>query len=135
MAKFKPGQSGNPAGRPKGSLNKQLQELRDASEKILPLVVERAISGDIEAQKLILDRALPRVKSQNPIESFALSDGGLFEQVQTVLRQTAAGEISSTIAAEIIGMLAAAAKIEEIEQLRTELETLKQILERRKYHD
>ena len=58
MAKYKPGQSGNPAGRPKGSVNRQLAELRAAADKVLPLVVEKALAGDAEAQRLILDRAL-----------------------------------------------------------------------------
>lgn len=59
---FQPGQSGNPAGRPKGSCNRQLAMLRDAVEKVLPLVVERAMNGDEEAQKLILEKGLPKFK-------------------------------------------------------------------------
>lgn len=59
---FQPGQSGNPAGRPKGSVNRQLAMLREAVEKVLPLVVERAMNGDVDAQKLILERGLPKFK-------------------------------------------------------------------------
>lgn len=59
---FQPGQSGNPAGRPKGSVNKQLAMLREAVEQVLPLVVQRALDGDVDAQKLILERGLPRFK-------------------------------------------------------------------------
>ena len=59
---FQPGQSGNPAGRPKGSVNRQLAMLREAVEQVLPLVLQRALDGDTEAQKLILERGLPRFK-------------------------------------------------------------------------
>lgn len=59
---FQPGQSGNPAGRPKGSVNKQLAMLREAVEQVLPLVVQRALDGDVEAQKLILERGLPKFR-------------------------------------------------------------------------
>lgn len=59
---FQPGQSGNPAGRPKGSCNRQLIMLREAVEKVLPLVLERALNGDEEAQKLILEKGLPKFR-------------------------------------------------------------------------
>lgn len=35
MAKFKPGQSGNPGGRPKGSSNKTAEQIREAYRKIV----------------------------------------------------------------------------------------------------
>ena len=37
---FQIGQSGNPAGRPKGSVNRQLKMLREAAEQVLPLVLK-----------------------------------------------------------------------------------------------
>lgn len=132
MAKFKPGQSGNPAGRPKGSLNRQLTAIREAADKVLPLVVEKALAGDVDAQHFIVDRALPRMRAVTPAEAFTLPEGGLLEQVQAVLSQTANGEMSPTAAAEIVGMIATAAKVEEIDQLRTEISSLKRVLEGRK---
>lgn len=132
MAKFKPGESGNPAGRPKGSVNRQLAELRAAADRVLPLVVEKALAGDADAQKLILDRALPRTKPMSPAEPFSLPEEGLLDQVQAVLRQVADGELSPTAAAELVGMVATAAKVEEIDQLRNEVTSLKRVLEGRK---
>jgi hypothetical protein len=132
MAPFKAGRSGNPDGLPKGTANRQLALLREAADKVLPLVVEKALSGDTDAQKLILDRALPKVKPTIPAEPFSLPDGALLEQVQAMLRQVADGELSPTAAAEVVNMVAAAAKVEEIDQLRNEVNSLKRILERRK---
>lgn len=132
MGKFKPGESGNPAGRPKGSINRQLRALREAAEKVLPLVVEKALAGDADAQRLILDRALPRVRPMSPAEAFTLPDGDLLDQVQAVLRQVADGEMSPTAAAEVVGMVATAAKVEEIDQLRNEINSLRRVLEGRK---
>ena len=131
MTRFKPGESGNPAGRPKGSVNLQLAALREAADKVLPLVVEKALAGDADAQKLILDRALPRMKAVTPAEAFMLPEGDLLNQVQTVLRQVSNGEISPTAAAEVVGMVATAAKVEEIDQIRSELSSLKRVLEMR----
>ena len=114
MPKFKPGQSGNPAGRRKGSLGRQIAELREAAAKVLPLVVEKALAGDADAQKLILDRALPRMKAMSPAEAFSLPEGDLLSQVQAVLRQVADGELSATVAAEVASVAASIARVREV---------------------
>jgi hypothetical protein len=114
MPRFKPGQSGNPAGRRKGSVNRQLAALREAADKVLALVVERALSGDAGAQKLILERALPRLKALSPPEAFNLPEGDLLSQVQAVFRQVAAGELSPTVALEVAGVAASIARVKEV---------------------
>jgi hypothetical protein len=131
MTKFKPGQSGNPGGRPKGSYTKQLTVLREAADKVLPLLIDKALAGDMEAMRLIVDRAIPKAKPLTPPEAFLLPEGNLLEQVQAVLRQVAAGELSPSAASEIVGIVATAAKVEEIDSLRAELNSLKCVLERR----
>ena len=132
MAKFKPGQSGNPAGRPKGSYTQQLTALREAADKVLPLVIEKALAGDADMMRLILDRAVPKAKPASPAEAFTLPDGRLLEQVQAVLQQVADGQLSPTVATEVVSMISTAAKVEEIDHLRAELNSLKQTLEQRK---
>ena len=132
MSKFQPGQSGNPTGRPKGTVNRQLVALRAAADRVLPLVVERALAGDADAQKLILDRALPRVKPMSPAEAFTLPEGDLLDQVQAVLRQVADGELSPTAASEVVNMITAAARLEETDNLRAEVHSLMRVLQGRK---
>ena len=67
---FKSGQSGNPAGRPKGALNKTTKAaialMEGEAENITRKVIEAAKGGDITAIKLVLDRVVPPRKS-NPI--------------------------------------------------------------------
>ena len=102
---FRAGQSGNPAGRPKGSINKQLAMLRDAVEKVLPLVVERALNGDTEAQKIILERGLPKLKPvEMPLE-FSLPDENCPAPRRAILEQAAEGAIPLAAAEEIIEQL------------------------------
>jgi len=99
--KFQPGQSGNPAGRPVGSVNRQLQQLRAACDTILPLVVAQALGGHFESQELILKLGVPRLKPvELPVE-FSLGDGEA-APVRAVLRQVAAGELSVSSAKEIV---------------------------------
>ena len=108
---FQPGQSGNPSGRPKGSINKQLHALREAVEQVLPVVVERALAGDIEAQKIILERGLPKLKPVSAPESISLPPGSLLEQVRALLQQVAAGDITAGAAEEMLQLLASATQL------------------------
>ena len=61
--KFQPGQSGNPAGRPPGSLNRKTLALAAAyeakAEEAANDVMERAKSGDPAAMRLCMERAAP----------------------------------------------------------------------------
>lgn len=134
MAKFKKGESGNPAGRPPGSVSASLRLLRDAAEEILPLVIAKAKAGDADAQKLILDRALPKLRAVSPAEPMHMPEGDFAEQARALLRAIADGELSPTTAGEVASIIAQAAKVEEIDNLRDELAALRAVLEARKAH-
>ncbi len=60
---FKPGQGGNPAGRPKGARNKTtlaLEALLDGqAEALTQKAIERALEGDTVALRLCLERIIP----------------------------------------------------------------------------
>ena len=131
MARFKKGESGNPAGRPQGSSNRSLRILRDAAEEILPDLIERARKGDFEAQRLLLDKGIPRLRPVTLPEQLTLPKGSLTDQAKALVALVADGDLSTTVAAEIASLLTTAARVEEVDQLRDELKALRTILEGR----
>jgi hypothetical protein len=76
---FKPGQSGNPNGRPKGIIDRRV-ELRGLLEShakdIIEKLAERAKLGEPVALRLCLERLLPRIKPDESI-NFELPEGGI----------------------------------------------------------
>lgn len=62
--RFQPGQSGNPAGRPLGSLNKKTlafeAALAEDAEEVAESVRQRAMNGEPAAMRLYFDRMMPR---------------------------------------------------------------------------
>lgn len=104
---FVPGQSGNPAGRPKGSRNRAtvaLEKILDGdAESILRKAVEMAQDGDPTALRLCLDRLLPPRKDR-PI-SFDLppieTTDDLPKATGAIVAAVAAGELTPAEAAEI----------------------------------
>jgi hypothetical protein len=72
---WKPGESGNPRGRPPG--RGQSAQFREALASKLPAILESvvkaAIEGDMTAARLVLDRCMPALKPlESSIEGMAL---------------------------------------------------------------
>ncbi len=129
--RFKAGQSGNPAGRPKNSgLSAQLrQAIADEAGEILQSVIEQAKSGDIQAAKVLLDRVCPALKPEaQAIELEQLATGGLIEKAEAVIAAVGAGELAPDVAAQLIAAVATLAKVAEIDQLQQRLESLEKLL-------
>lgn len=65
MAQYKPGESGNRAGKKTGTLNKRTQLaklLEPHAEALINKAVELALAGDINALRLCVDRLIPKAK-------------------------------------------------------------------------
>src|SRR5262245_55618670 len=67
-SRWRPGESGNPAGRPKGSRNKATviaQQLIDSeAEHLVRSAIDRALGGDATCLRLCLERLLPAQKER-----------------------------------------------------------------------
>jgi hypothetical protein len=113
MSKFKPGQSGNPGGRPKGALNKitlAAQALLDGEAEVLTRkVVELAKAGNPMALRLCLERLLPP-RQDRPINFNLAKIQGVEDLPQAllaILEAVSQGEITPKEGQSLTDMLAA----------------------------
>jgi hypothetical protein len=108
-SQFKPGQSGNPLGRPKGSKNRRtvlLEQLQDAGQEITQLVIDKAREGDLSAAALVLQRLVPPLKPSAQTVTFTLDkDATLLEQASSVLAAVAEGILDPDSGKMLIGCL------------------------------
>lgn len=131
---FKPGQSGNPAGKPKGARNHAtraiLQLIDGGAEEITKAVLEAAKGGDIGAARFILERIVPPAK-ERPV-SLELPDiadaNGIAAAQAAILQAVAGGELlpgeAQTISA-IVESRRRAIETVELEQRIAALEAKK----------
>jgi Family of unknown function (DUF5681) len=131
--RFKPGRSGNPEGRPRGSRNATtiaLETLLDGQATALTQkAINLALTGDISALRICLDRILPPRKDR-PV-TFTLppinSAQDAAATVSAVLAAVATGEITPTDAGEISKLIEAYVKAFETAELAERLERLERM--------
>ncbi|MBT8360085.1 MAG: hypothetical protein HKP41_14295 [Desulfobacterales bacterium] len=97
--KFKPGQSGNPAGKPSGARHKTTmaaQALLDGEgEALTRKCVELALDGNIAALRLCLERILPPSR-ERPVKISLLdtsSAEGIDQAAEAILRGVVTGQL------------------------------------------
>jgi Family of unknown function (DUF5681) len=133
---FQKGQSGNPAGKPKGARNKAtlaIEALLDGqAEALTQKAIELALTGDIPALRLCLDRILPPRKDR-PV-TFELptinSAQDAAEVSSAVLAAVAAGELTPADAGEISKLIETWVKAFETAELAERLERLERVSNR-----
>lgn len=127
--RWKPGESGNPKGKPPGS--GELQRLRasiaaDVPE-ILAGLVASARAGDAQAAKLILERVFPAVKPVEHAQQIPLPEGGnLTAQGRAVLTAVAAGHLAPGQGSQLLSAIGALARVSEIDELTARIDKLEQ---------
>jgi hypothetical protein len=128
--RFAPGASGNPGGRPKGSRNKAtlaLEALLDGqAEALTQKAVELALSGDITALRLCLDRILP-ARRDRPVsfEMVPINTAGDAKVASAaLLKAVAAGILTPSEASEIGKLVEGYVKSIEITEVLTRLDNL-----------
>jgi hypothetical protein len=114
QGRFKPGQSGNPRGKPRGSRNKTtlaVQALLDGeAEGLTRKAIELALAGDVQCLRLCLDRISPAPRAR--AVAINLPEVGRYDAADALLasygavtKAIATGEITPSEAVEIITTL------------------------------
>lgn len=123
---WKPGQSGNPAGRAPGSgeVAKLRATIAGQVPALVAVLVERALGGDVGAARLLLERVCPPLKATEEAAPLALPDGTLTEQGRAVLGAVAAGELTAGQGAALLGAIGTLARVAEVDELERRLTAL-----------
>ncbi|HCC3245760.1 TPA: hypothetical protein JD771_002477 [Legionella pneumophila subsp. pneumophila] len=123
--KFKPGKSGNPAGRPKGSCNTQTQLIKllePHAEKLINKMVEDALDGDPNALRLCIERLLPRARHKVVEKALpTLEDGNYDSTINSILQEILLGNISPDEGKKMITLI-------EDHQSRKEINSIRQMI-------
>lgn len=127
--RWKPGQSGNPAGRKPGT--GEVAQLRAAIAQHVPTILENlaaaALAGDVGAARLLLERVLPPIKAAEQPAPVALpADGSLTEQGRAVVQAVAGGELAPAQGAALLGALGTLAKLTETVELAARIAALEE---------
>jgi hypothetical protein len=120
--RFRPGQSGNPAGRPKGARNRSTiaaeSLLEGEAEALTRKAIQLALGGDVTALRLCIERLVPPRKDRPilldlpPITSAADAANA----VAAVLRAVADGRITPSEAIAVTGLIEALGRVVPTEQ-------------------
>ena len=127
--KFKPGESGNPAGRPKGSRNRNSNQLKqrlmENAEGILDAMVAQALAGDSAAAALVVNRVLPTLRPQSELVTFTLHvDQPISRQAEEVLLAISRGEVAPDVGKKVIEAIQSLAQVRAVEDLAQRIEAL-----------
>lgn len=121
-AAWKPGESGNPRGKPKGAINKTtrlaLELFEGGIKNIAEVVIKQAQDGDLTAARLVLDKLVPNAR-ERAVELPGLpsteNPAGVAEAQAAILQAVASGDLTPGEAATLSGI---------VENRRKAIETL-----------
>ena len=117
--RWKPGESGNPAGRAPGTgeVAKVRAAIAGRVPELLEAMMQRALAGDVGAARLLLERAVSPLNAAEMPQRLSLPAGTLTEQGRSVLKAVAAGELAPGQGAALVGALGTLARVVEIDEL------------------
>jgi Family of unknown function (DUF5681) len=134
---FERGRSGNPGGRPRGHRNKTtmaVEQLLDGeAEALTRKLVEKALEGDVAALRLCFDRLLPPRRDRPVVFELPKIESAkdALAASSAILAACAAGKLSPSEAAELMGLVATHVRMFEAIETEAGLTALEEELEKR----
>lgn len=117
--KFKPGTSGNPMGRPKGSRDKRTQHrelFESRAPELINTVINKAIDGDTQCLKICIDRILAPYRPKDEGINLDIDDGSTNEILLLILEQMYAGKLSVSESGKMLSALETKIRISDNEE-------------------
>lgn len=129
MARFQPGRSGNPNGKPKGARSHTARAFDGLLSKkdqlaIIQAVVDKAKAGDVSAANALMDRFWPKRRAAAADVQLDLPAGSLTQRGEAVISAVCAGELTVDAAADLLQALSALAKLVETTEFAERLAAL-----------
>jgi Family of unknown function (DUF5681) len=128
--KFKPGQSGNPDGRPKGARNATtlaLEALLDGeAEELTRKAIELAKDGDLAALRICLDRIVPPRKDRHVAFPLPAMNGAAdaAKSLASIVAAVGSGELTPSEASELTKLVGGYARVLEVVDHEARLKVL-----------
>ena len=124
--RWKPGESGNPAGRKPGTgeVAKIRAAIGERVPELLDKLMTQAMEGDTAAARLLLERAIAPLKAAEQPQALTLPDGTLTQQGRAVLACVAAGELAPGQGAALLGAIGTLARVTELDELAARITAL-----------
>ena len=125
--KFKPGESGNPQGKPKGAKDKRtgLRALLEPhARELVQKVVSMALEGDTTALRICIDRLIAPIKGLDMPITIGPLEGSMVDQGKSILAALSDARISPDQAATLMQTIAAQARIIEVDDLEKRISNL-----------
>ena len=129
MARFRPGSSGNPQGRPRGIVNKRVQLcalVEGHAEALVAKALDLALNqNDTAALRLRVERVIPALRARDkPVRVPVPARGTLTEQGQAVLAVLGRGTLAPSEAGAAFTALVGQAPLREIDKIQQRLSAL-----------
>jgi hypothetical protein len=127
---WKPGQSGNPSGKPKGARHKVTQAaqilLDGQGEALTQKCIDLALDGDVVALRLCLERFIPARKDRPlTIKLPAMKEAGDMVKVSAaIIRAVAQGALLPSEGEAMCRMVELHRRVIEVEEILSRLEAL-----------
>ena len=128
--KFKPGRSGNPSGRPKGSRHKTalaIEKLLDGEgEEITRKAIEKAKEGDMTAIRICMDRLAPPRKDRHIELSLPKMEkaSDAANASAAIVEAASAGELTPSEAGELMKIVESYARTLQVSDFEARLARL-----------
>lgn len=123
---WKPGQSGNPAGRKPGTgeVAKIRARISARVPELLDALMLSALSGDVGAARLLLERAIAPLRAAEQAQALHMPGDTLTDKGRAVLDAVAAGELPPGQGAALLGAIGTLARVVELDEFAARLAAL-----------